>query len=119
MLYGYLYSASHRRLFIGVLGVTGRRKEVFKLRRDAGDIPYSITLRIAGGVSFQSAGPTTAKARFWDREVRYRGTVLASGRFIGFSYKIASWIQRKYSFRNSGSGQSYAQHFRDAAFLTK
>src|SRR6218665_1023530 len=46
------------------------KRKVFKLRRDAGDIPCSITLRSAGGVSFQSAGPNTAKARFWDREVR-------------------------------------------------
>src|SRR6218665_3188604 len=43
--------------------------KVFKLRRDADDIPGSITLRSAGGVSFQSAGPTTANARFWNREV--------------------------------------------------
>jgi len=28
-----------------------------RLRRDAGDIPCGITLRSAGGVSFQSAGP--------------------------------------------------------------
>src|SRR6218665_2341973 len=27
MLHGYLYSASHRRLFRGALGMTGRRKE--------------------------------------------------------------------------------------------
>ena len=47
--------------------------KVFKLQRDANDIPCSITLRSAGGVSFQSAGPTTAKARFWDREVRDHG----------------------------------------------
>jgi len=26
-------------------------------------------------VSFQSAGPTTAKARFWDREVTYETKV--------------------------------------------
>jgi len=43
--------------------------KVFKLRRDADDIPCNITLRSAGGESFQSAEPTTAKARFWDREV--------------------------------------------------
>src|SRR6218665_1149498 len=48
--------------------------KVLKLRRDADDIPCSITLRSAGGVSFQSVGPTTAKARFWDREVRDQGT---------------------------------------------
>ena len=47
--------------------------KVFKLRRDADDIPCSITLRSAGGVSFQSEGPTTAKARFWSREVRDHG----------------------------------------------
>src|SRR6218665_250493 len=35
--------------------------KVFKLRRDADDIPCSITLRSAGGESFHSAGPTTAK----------------------------------------------------------
>ena len=45
------------------------KMKVFKLHRDAGDIPCSITLRSAGRVSFQSAGPTTAKARFWDRDV--------------------------------------------------
>jgi len=39
------------------------------LQRETGDIPCSITLRSAGGMSCQSAGPTTAKARFWDREV--------------------------------------------------
>jgi len=44
--------------------------KVFKLRRDADDIPCNITLRSAGGESFHSAGPTTVKARFWDREVR-------------------------------------------------
>src|SRR6218665_2209835 len=47
--------------------------KVFKLRRDADDIPCNITLRIAEGESLQSAGPTTAKARFWDREVRDHG----------------------------------------------
>src|SRR6218665_1074508 len=41
------------------------KRKVFKLRRDADDIPCSITLRSAGGVSFQSAGPTTGNARFW------------------------------------------------------
>src|SRR6218665_2620440 len=50
------------------------KRKVFKLRRDADDIPCSITLRSAGGVSFQSAGPTTPKARFWDREVWNQGT---------------------------------------------
>src|SRR6218665_448707 len=45
----------------------------FKLRRDADDIPCNITLRSAGGESFHSAGPPTAKARFWDREVRDQG----------------------------------------------
>jgi len=45
----------------------------FKLQRDADDTPCSITLRSAGGVSFQSAGPTTAKTQFWDREVRDHG----------------------------------------------
>jgi len=49
------------------------KMKVFKLRRDADDIPCSITLRSAGGVSFQSEGPTTAKAQFWDREVRDHG----------------------------------------------
>ena len=50
---------------------TGEKRKVFKLckPKDAGDIPYSITLRSAGGVSLQSAGPTTAKTRFWHREV--------------------------------------------------
>src|SRR6218665_1966866 len=47
--------------------------KVFKLRRDADDIPCNITLRSAGGESFHSAGPTTAKARFWDREVWNQG----------------------------------------------
>src|SRR6218665_393062 len=50
------------------------KRKVFKLRRDADDILCSITLRRAGGVSFQSAGPTTANARFWDREVWDQGT---------------------------------------------
>src|SRR6218665_1783915 len=48
--------------------------KVFKLRRDADDIPCNITLRSAGGESFHSARPTTAKARFWEREVRDQGT---------------------------------------------
>src|SRR6218665_3619069 len=47
--------------------------KVFKLQRDADDIPCNITLRSAGGEAFHSAGPTTAKARFWDREVRDQG----------------------------------------------
>src|SRR6218665_379316 len=49
--------------------------KVFKLHvwRDADDIPCNITLRSAGGESSHSAGPTTAKARFWDREVRDQG----------------------------------------------
>ena len=49
--------------------------KVLKLRRDADDILCrpNITLRSAGGESFQSAGPTTAKARFWDSEVRDQG----------------------------------------------
>src|SRR6218665_3845984 len=44
--------------------------KVFKLLRDADDIPCNITLRSAGGESFHSAGHTTAKVRFWDREAR-------------------------------------------------
>src|SRR6218665_891641 len=48
------------------------KRKVFKLRRDADDIPCSITLQSAEGLSFQSAGPTTANARFWDREVGLR-----------------------------------------------
>jgi len=36
-------------------------EKIFKLRSDAGDIPCSITLRSARGVSYQSAGPTTDK----------------------------------------------------------
>src|SRR6218665_469211 len=47
--------------------------KVFKLGRDADDIPCNITLRSAGGETFHSAGPTTAKAQFWDREVRDQG----------------------------------------------
>jgi len=46
------------------------KMKVFKLRRGGDDILCSIILRSAGGVSFQSARPTTAKARLWDREVR-------------------------------------------------
>src|SRR6218665_1433864 len=42
--------------------------KVFKQRRDADDIPCNITLH--------SAGLTTAKARFWDREVRDQGKSL-------------------------------------------
>ena len=53
VLYGYLYGASHRRLFRGAFSVAGKWKEVLKLRRGAGDIPCNIPL--------QSAGPTTAK----------------------------------------------------------
>ena len=64
--YGYLHSAAYMRLFREKKSVQN-----FRLRKDAGDIPYSITLRSAGEVLFQSAGPTTAKARFWDREVAY------------------------------------------------
>src|SRR6218665_2250631 len=47
--------------------------KVFKLRRDADDIPCNITLRSAGGESFRNTGPATAKVRFWDREVRDHG----------------------------------------------
>src|SRR6218665_1180266 len=50
------------------------KRKVLKLGGDAGDIPCSTTLRSAGGVSFQSVGPTTAKTRFWDREVRDQGS---------------------------------------------
>ena len=53
--------------------------KVFNLWRDADDIPCNITLRSAGGESFHSTGPTTAKARFWDREVRHQG--IRSGSF--------------------------------------
>src|SRR6218665_1964719 len=49
--------------------------KVFKLQRDADDISCNITLGNAGGESFHSAGPTTAKARFWDREVRDQGII--------------------------------------------
>src|SRR6218665_3289679 len=52
--------------------------KVFKLRRDADDILCNITLRSAVGESFHSAGrpgPTTAKVRFWDREVLYGAKV--------------------------------------------
>src|SRR6218665_586046 len=44
--------------------------KVFKLRRDADDIPCNITLRSAGGESFHSAGPTTAKARLHTMHTR-------------------------------------------------
>src|SRR6218665_214200 len=47
--------------------------KVFKLQRDTDDIPCSITLRGAGDVPFQSAVPTTVKARLLDREVRDHG----------------------------------------------
>ena len=50
------------------------KRKFFKLRRNAGNIPCSITYRRAVGVSFQSVGPATAKARFCDREVRDQGT---------------------------------------------
>src|SRR6218665_346558 len=49
------------------------KMKVFKLRRDADDIPCRILLQSARRVSFQRAGPTTAKARFWDREVQDHG----------------------------------------------
>jgi len=52
------------------------KRKVFKLCRDTGDIPCGIVLQKAGGVSFQSAGPTTAKARFWDREVWDQAPIL-------------------------------------------
>jgi len=62
MLYGYVYSASRRKA-IQRRSKRDRKvkRKVFKLRWDAGDIPCSITLWSAGGVSFQSAGLTTAK----------------------------------------------------------
>jgi len=47
MVYGYLYSASHRKQFRGALSVTGRKgivqvnRTVLKLRRDGGDIPLA------------------------------------------------------------------------------
>ena len=44
--------------------------KVLKLRRDADDILCNITLRSAGGVSFQSAGTTTAKARVRGHGIR-------------------------------------------------
>src|SRR6218665_1112399 len=65
----------------------------FKLRRDADDIPCNITLRSAGGESFHSAGPTTAKARFWDREVRDQGP----------RYKEITTISRAQRTRGAGS----------------
>jgi len=46
---------------------------VFTLRRDADDILCNITLRSAEGEWFHSSGPTSAKAQFWDREVRDQG----------------------------------------------
>ena len=67
----WLFVKPHRRLFRGALRLV--KIKVFKLRRDANDIPCNIILRSAGGVSFKSAGPTTTKARFWDREVRDHG----------------------------------------------
>ena len=57
--------------------------KVFRLRRDADDILCNITLQSAGGESFQSAGPTTAKARFWDREVRVHGIKRSQRSAIG------------------------------------
>ena len=45
-----------------------QRDRQVKNRSDADDIPFSITLRSAGEVSFQRVGPTTVKARFWDRD---------------------------------------------------
>ena len=61
------------------------KRRVFKQRRGASDIPCGITLRSAGGVSFQSihVGPIVAKARFWDREIRdqsTRGSQRSAGR---------------------------------------
>ena len=58
---GYIQRRSQRDRLVKI--------KVFKLRRDADDIPCNITLRSAGGESFHSAGPTTAK----DREVRDQG----------------------------------------------
>src|SRR6218665_1129844 len=80
--------------------------KVFKLRRDADDIPCNITLRSAGGESIHSAGPTTAKARFWDREVRDQGirrsqrSAEHSGREeradCGLDTRVARWLSPKY-----------------------
>ena len=60
--------------------------KVFKLRRDADDIPCNITLRSAGGESFHSAGPTTAKARFSgvmvDEHLNWRAHIANIGKKI-------------------------------------
>jgi|SRR6218665_2742240 len=55
---------------IGGKSETGEKCIIASGRMDAS----GITLRSAEGVSFQSAGPTTAKTRFWDREVQDQGT---------------------------------------------
>jgi len=49
------------------------RVKVFSPGRDAGDICGIIIPRTAGGVSFQSEGPTTAKAWCWGKPVRDLG----------------------------------------------
>src|SRR6218665_2388938 len=64
--------------------------KVFKLRRDADDIPCNITLRSAEGVSFQSAGPTTAKGSI----LGYRST--------GPWYKKITTISRAQRTRGAG-----------------
>jgi len=51
ILYGYLYSASLKAIQRRSQRDRQVKRKVFKLRRDGGDTPCSITLRSAGGVS--------------------------------------------------------------------
>src|SRR6218665_531791 len=46
------------------------KRKVFILRRDAGDIPCSITLRSAEGVSFKSASPLKQRPGFGIKKYR-------------------------------------------------
>ena len=75
LLYGHLYSASHRRLFIGALSVTGRWKEGSSNYVETQVIsPVASNSGVQKECHFQSVGPIAAKARFWDREIRDQGT---------------------------------------------
>src|SRR6218665_3387214 len=103
--YGYLYSASlqeaiHRR------SQRDRqvKRRVFKLRRDASDIPCGIKLRSAGEVSFQSVGPIAAKARF-----EPVNSLIKNDRQCVASWKVPRWLSSRmhgtqpadlYSFRS-------------------
>ena len=67
-------------------------------------MPCSITLRSVAGVSFQSAGPTTAKVRFWDRVQnhgirRSQWSAERSGRYERADKGLAMSSQRYFGAR--------------------